>query len=91
MYVYTPYFSWQRIYLEPQKLVIFEPQLCPINHQTYRGSSNVVVMTLGDTSTHATHMFWEKFVTASWNNINHLAILKYLYLNTLSFQLYDKI
>ena len=32
---------------------------------------------------------WEKFVTASWNNINDFAILKYLNLNTLlSFQLY---
>ena len=26
--------------------------------------------------------FGEKFVTLSWNNINHFAILKYLYLNT---------
>ena len=39
-------------YLEPQKLVTFGFQLCPINHKNCRGSLNLVLTILGDTYTH---------------------------------------
>ena len=40
--------------LEPQKLVTFGILLHPINHKNCR-SRNLVLMTLGDTSTHNSH------------------------------------
>ena len=64
-------------------LVISELQLCPVNHKSCRRSWKLVIMTEGDYSTYATHIFGEKFVTTSWNNINHFSILKFLYQNTL--------
>ena len=42
------------------KLVIFKLQLCPIYYKTCRGSWNIVIMTLGVSSTHATHILLRK-------------------------------
>ena len=63
-------------YLDTQKLLIFELQLCLINHGNWTGSWNLVIMTLYDTSTHATHMFWETLFQAPWNNIDHSCSIK---------------
>ena len=65
------------------KICGFWTSTLPINNKTCRVSWNLVIKTLEDTTTNATHIFWEKFVTISWNKINHFAILKHLYLNTL--------
>ena len=73
MYVCTPYFSWHKVHIWClKKIVIAELQLYPINHKTRRGSWNLVVMR--DTSTHTTHMFWEK-VCHSILKQYHFAIL----------------
>ena len=49
--------------MEPQKSLIFERQLCLIDHKTWRGSSNFILMTLSIQLT----FFGEMFVTISWN------------------------
>ena len=40
--------------------MIFKLQLYPINQKTRRGSCNFVIMTQGNSSTHATHIFLGK-------------------------------
>ena len=73
MYVCTPYFFLTKsTYLESKKIVIAELQLYPINHKTRIGSWNLVIMR--DTSTHTTHIFWEK-VCHSILKQCHFAIL----------------
>ena len=47
-------------YLERQRLLIFELQLCPIDHKTCSGFCNLVIIMLDDTSTHLTLIFWGK-------------------------------
>ena len=42
------------------KLVMFELQLCRVNNKTCRVSWNIVIFTLRDSCTHATHIFWGK-------------------------------
>ena len=42
------------------KSAIFELQLCPSNHKTFRGSWNLVIVTLGDSSTRGTQKFCGK-------------------------------
>ena len=37
--------------------MIFELQLCSVDHKTWRGSCNFLFMTLGDTSTHQNQVF----------------------------------
>ena len=49
--------------MEPQKSLIFEHQLCLIDHKTWRGSSNFILTTLSIQLT----FFGEMFVTISWN------------------------
>ena len=44
-------------YLEPHKVVIFGLQLYP---KTYRGSWNLALMILGDTSTHNSHLMGKR-------------------------------
>ena len=41
-------------------LVISELQLCPVNHKSCRRSWKLVIMTEGDYSTYATHIFLGK-------------------------------
>ena len=69
--------------MDTQKLLIFELQLCLINHGNWTGSWNLVIMTLYDTSTHATHMFWETVCQAPWNNIDHFCYVKVFILRLL--------
>ena len=57
------FFLTKSTHLKSQKLVIFELQLYPINRKIYGGYWNLVIMTLGDTSTYATHIFWRKFLS----------------------------
>ena len=47
--------------MEPQKSMTFELRLCPINKRTCRGSWNLVIMTLGYTSTNRTPIFLRKY------------------------------
>ena len=49
--------------MEPQKSLIFEHQLCLIDHKTWRGSSNFILTTLSIQLT----FLGEMFVTISWN------------------------
>ena len=57
---------------------------------TFRGSWNLVIMTLGDTSTHGTQFFCEKFVTLVCQNwFKHFAILKHFNINSLLSRLYQ--
>ena len=60
--------------MEPQKSVTFDFQLFPINNTTSRRSWNLIIMTLGDTFTNATHI--------TNTTLNHL------YLNTLCLSSY---
>ena len=71
-----------RFFFGPSKLMIFELQLCPIVIMT--------LMTLGDSSTHATHIILGKSLSQRPQTILIIfSLLKCLYLNTLlSFHLY---
>ena len=89
-YICMPYFSWHKVFFRGPQIKLF-----------LNLNSILVIIKLAEgleillswpwripLSMQLTY-FWEKFVTASWNNINHFSILKYLYLSTLlSFQLY---
>ena len=60
-------FMHENTYLESQKSD-FELHLCHINHKTCRRSSNLVLVSLVDTSTRTIHILWEKFVLKQINN-----------------------
>ena len=67
------FFLAENNYLDPQKTVIFELQLYPIDHKTYRGSLNFPLMTLEDTSTHTTHICLRKVYHIILQQINYFA------------------
>ena len=65
-------------YLEPQELVIFKLQMCPINHKTCRAAWNLVVITLWNIFTHNSHFLvwlkkdvWRSIVERPFFNIKN--------------------
>ena len=78
------YFSWHKVLiccLKNQWLSSFHCVL--LHHKTCWGSWNLVITSLGIPLPIQLTFLDERFLTASWNKINHFAILKHLHLHTL--------
>ena len=58
--------------LEPQKLVIFGPQLCHINHKDCRGLG-ILFLWFWGTPLPITHILWRKVCHHILKQINHFA------------------
>ena len=68
------YFSWHKVNICTLKnKLFFELQLCPIDYETCRESWNLVLMNLGDTSTHTSHIFRGKACHNIPKQIDHFA------------------